>query len=182
MAAQAGVRVPEVVTVGLGPENDALVVTRQPDIAPLELSSADDVSDEILEDLWRHVARLHAAGISHGRLNASNVLVTDDGPMLVDLSAATLGAPESLLDIDVAELLVACTVLVGPERALGKAVDAGWKDSIARVLPYLQRAALTPHLRDLARSHEVGLSDLRAAAAAAVVRSNPRSPPCIGSG
>ena len=43
MAAQAGVRVPEVVTVGLGPENDALVVTRQPDVEPLELSSSDDV-------------------------------------------------------------------------------------------------------------------------------------------
>jgi glycosyltransferase 2 family protein len=104
MAAQAGVRVPEVVTVGLGPEGDALVATRHPDIAPLELSSAEAVSDELLEDLWQQVARLHAAGISHGRLNASNVLVTDDGPMLVDLSTATLGAPQSLLDIDVAEL------------------------------------------------------------------------------
>ena len=64
------------------------------------------------------VERLHAAGISHGRLNASNVLVVDDGPMLVDLSAATLGAPQVSLDLDVAELLVACSVLVGPERAL----------------------------------------------------------------
>ena len=63
----------------------------------------------MLEELWQQVARLHAAGISHGRLNASNVLVVDDGPMLVDLSAATLGAPQSALDIDVAELLVACT-------------------------------------------------------------------------
>ena len=42
--------------------------------------------------------------------------------MLVDFSAATLGAPQSALDIDVAELLVACTVLVGPDRALRKAV------------------------------------------------------------
>ena len=40
------------------------------------------------------------------------------------------------------------------------AVGAGWGDSIARVLPYLQRAALTPHLRDLARTHEVGLEEL----------------------
>jgi glycosyltransferase 2 family protein len=166
MAAQAGVRVPEVITVGLGPEDDALVVTRQPDIAPLELSAPDEVSDEVLEDLLQQVARLHAAGISHGRLNASNIVVTADGPMLVDLSAATLGAPQSLLDIDVAELLVSCTVLVGPERALGKAVAAGWTDSIARVLPYLQGAALTPHVRDLARTHEVGLKNLRAAAAA----------------
>jgi uncharacterized membrane protein YbhN (UPF0104 family)/tRNA A-37 threonylcarbamoyl transferase component Bud32 len=177
MAAQAGVRVPQVVTVGLGPEDDALVVTGQPDVEPLEVSSPDHVSDELLEDLWHQVARLHAAGISHGRLNASNVLVGDDGPTLVDLSAATLGAEQSALDLDVAELLVACAVLVGPERALSKAVEAGWGDAIARVLPYLQRAALTPHLRDLARSSEVDLKTLRAAAAAATGTTEPEIVP-----
>ena len=167
MAAHAGVRVPEVVTVGLGPEEDAVLVTRQPDAEPLELAGQDQVSDELLEELWREVAALHGAGISHGRLNAANVIVVGGGPMLVDLSAATLGAPQTALDIDVAELLVACSVLVGPERALGAAIDAGWADSVARALPYLQRAALTPHLRDLARTHELGLKELRAAAATA---------------
>jgi uncharacterized membrane protein YbhN (UPF0104 family) len=81
------------------------------------------------------------------------------------------------LDIDVAELLVACTVLVGPERALKNAIDAGWADTIGRVLPYLQRAALTPHLRDLARSHEVGLKELRTAAAAATGQAVPEPAP-----
>jgi uncharacterized protein (TIRG00374 family) len=177
LAAQAGVRVPEVVTAALGPDGDALVVTRQPDLEPLESSNPDHVSDALLEDLCQQVARLHAAGISHGRLNASNVLVVDDRPLLVDLSAATLGAPQSTLDIDVAEFLVACTVLVGPERALRQAVDAGWGDALARVLPYLQRAALTPHLRDLARSHEVGLKDLRAAVAKATGQEVPELAP-----
>ena len=167
MAAQAAVRVPEVVTAALGPNGDALIVTRQPDVEPLELSSPEQVSDETLEDLWQQVERLQAAGISHGRLNLSNVVIGDGGPMLLDLSAATLGAPQSALDMDLAELLVACTVLVGPERTLGKAVAAGWGDDVARVLPYLQLAALTPHLRDLARAHEVGLKDLREEAAKA---------------
>jgi glycosyltransferase 2 family protein len=167
MAARAGVRVPDVVIAALGPNGDAVIATVQPDIEPLERSSADEVSDETLQALCTQAARLHAAGISHGRLNTGNVLVLDEGPMLIDLSAATLGAPQSALDIDVAELLVSCTVLVGPERALRKAMDARWGDVIARVLPYLQRAALTPHLRDLARSHEVGLKALRTAAAAA---------------
>jgi uncharacterized membrane protein YbhN (UPF0104 family)/tRNA A-37 threonylcarbamoyl transferase component Bud32 len=177
MAARAGVRVPEVVAVGLGPDDDAVLVTREPDVQPLERSTPDQVSDKTLEALWREVARLHAAGISHGRLNASNVLVTEDGPMLVDLSAATLNAPQSSLDIDAAELLVACSVLVGPDRALRRAVDAGWGDAVARVLPYLQRAALTPHLRDLARTHEVALKELRAAAAAATGREEPEITP-----
>jgi uncharacterized membrane protein YbhN (UPF0104 family)/tRNA A-37 threonylcarbamoyl transferase component Bud32 len=177
MAAQAGVRVPEVVIAALGPDGDALVVTRQPDVDPLELSRPDEVSDETLEALWQQVARLHAAGISHGRLNASNVLVVDDGPMLVDFSAATLGAPQSTLDMDVAELVVACTVLVGPDRTLSKAVAAGWGDAVGRVLPYLQRAALTPHLRDLARSHEIGLKDLRTEAAEATGQEVPETIP-----
>jgi uncharacterized membrane protein YbhN (UPF0104 family)/tRNA A-37 threonylcarbamoyl transferase component Bud32 len=177
MAAQAGVRVPVVVTAALGPDGDAVVATREPNIEPLELSSPEEVSDETLEDLWHQAALLHAAGISHGRLNVSNVVVLDDGPMLVGLSAATLGAPQSALDIDVAELLVSCTVLVGPERALNKAVDAGWTDAIGRALPYLQRAALTPHLRDLARTHEIGLKTLRAAAAAATGKEEPELAP-----
>jgi uncharacterized membrane protein YbhN (UPF0104 family)/tRNA A-37 threonylcarbamoyl transferase component Bud32 len=177
MAAQAGVRVPEIVTAALGLDGDAFVVTRQPDIEPLESSSPDEVSDETLESTWEQAARLHAAGISHGRLNASNVLVPAEGPMLVDLSAATLGAPQSALDIDVAELLVASTVLVGHDRALRKAVDGGWGDAIGRVLPYLQRAALTPHLRDLARAHEVDLKDLRTAVAAATGQKVPELAP-----
>ena len=94
LATQAGVRAPEVVTVGLGPDGDAVIVTRQPPVDPLELAAPDDVDDGTLRDLWQQVSRLHAAGIAHGRLNASNVLVLDDGPMLVDFSAATLGAPQ----------------------------------------------------------------------------------------
>jgi glycosyltransferase 2 family protein len=177
MAAKAGVRVPEMVIAALGADGDAVVVTREPDIEPLESLAADQVTDETLDDLVQQVARLHAAGISHGRLNASNVLVVEDGPMLIDLSAATLGAPQSSLDMDVAELLVACTVLVGPERALGLAVKAGWSDVVGRVLPYLQPAALTPHLRDLARSHEVDLKDLREQAAQATGQQVPELVP-----
>jgi len=177
MAAQAGVRVPEVVTAALGPDGDAIIVTREPDVGPLESLPADQVSDETLDALTRQVAKLHAAGISHGRLNASNVLVLDEGPMLVDLSAATLGAPQSALDMDISELLVACTILVGPDRALRKASEAGWSDVIGRVLPYLQPAALTPHLRDLARSHEVDLKDLRTQAAQATGQQVPELVP-----
>jgi glycosyltransferase 2 family protein len=172
-AAQSGVRAPQVVTAALAPNGDAIVATRQPDVEPLEYLPSEDVSDDVLRTLMQQVAALQEAGISHGRLNLSNVVVVDGEPMLVDFSAATLGAPQSALDIDLAELLVACTVLVGAERALALAIDAGLHDAIGRLLPYLQRAALTPHLRDLARTHEVDLEQLRAAAAAASGQEEP---------
>jgi glycosyltransferase 2 family protein len=177
MANQAGARVPQVVLAAPDNDGDALLVTRQPDVEPLELSQPDEVSDDTLEALLEQVDLLHRAGISHGRPNASNVLITDGGPMLVDFSAATLAAPRTALDIDVAELVVACTVLVGPDRAFQHAVDAGWKDNLVRIVPYLQRAALTPHLRDLARSHEMSLKKLRAKAAAATGQKAPEVAP-----
>ena len=116
-------------------DGDALVVThRARRRAARELAAPSRSTDATLGSSGEQVARLHAAGISHGRLNASNVIVVDDGPMLVDFAAATLGAPQSALDIDVAELLVACTVLVGPERALahGARRRAGATRSAAR--------------------------------------------------
>jgi uncharacterized membrane protein YbhN (UPF0104 family)/tRNA A-37 threonylcarbamoyl transferase component Bud32 len=167
MAAQAGVRVPEIVTATLGAEGDALVVTRQPDISPLEEASPDEVTDALLKAVWEEAAKLHAAGMSHGRLNTANIAVVDGKPMLLDLSVATLGAPPSSLRLDVAELLVSCTVLAGPERALKAALAGAGADSLKGAIPYLERAALSPHTRDLAHDHEVELKQLREAAATA---------------
>jgi glycosyltransferase 2 family protein len=58
-------------------------------------------------------------------------------------------------------------VLVGPDRALRAAIDGAGVKAVAAALPYLQRPALTPHVRDLARTHEVALKNLRTAAAEA---------------
>jgi hypothetical protein len=76
--------------------------------------------------------------------------------------------PKSALDIDVAGLLVACAVLVGEEPTLRAAIAGAGAPAVAAALPYLQPAALTPHLRDLARSRKLKLGGFRAAAAAAV--------------
>jgi len=167
MAAQAGVRTPAVATAALGPDGDALVVTREPDVAPLEEMAGDTVDEATLADLWHQVALLQAAGISHGRLNLANVVAVDGRTMLTGWAAATLGAPASALAIDVAELLVACTVLVGPDRALAAALAGVGPEPIGRALPYLQRGALTPHVRDLAHGADVQLAALREEAAAA---------------
>ena len=108
---------------------------------------------------------LHGAGIAHNRLNLSNVELVDGQPVIVNLAVATPGAPATAVSIDVAELLVACTVLVGAERALDAACAGRGDAAIAAALPYMERAALTPHLRDLAHDHDVEIEKLRKAAA-----------------
>jgi len=163
LAAQASVRVPAVLTAAMGPRGDALTVLRTPDAEPLEEQA--DVPDTVLAEVWRQASLLHAAGVSHNRLNLSNVEMVDGQPVLVDFAVATLGAPATAIAIDVAELIVACTVLVGAERALAAACAGPGKEAVAAALPYMQRAALTPHLRDLARGRDVEIEKLRKAAA-----------------
>lgn len=112
------------------------------------------VTDDFLLTLWRQAAMLRCARVAHSQLNLSNVLATDDGPMVVRFPRGRIAAAEALLDIDLAELLVATSIATSPQRALASA------------LPYVQREALTPHLRDLARGHELRLEELRRAVAA----------------
>ena len=106
----------------------------------------------MLLELWRQVDRLHTAGISHGRLNLGNVLLTEDGPMLVDWAAATLGAPQSALDIDVAELAVASTYSSVPiAPGAWRSMPAGPTPSVASFPTYngrrSPRTSVTSHAR-----------------------------------
>jgi glycosyltransferase 2 family protein len=165
LAERAGVPAPNPRAVGVVDSGDSLLVTVQPDAPAAEV--ADELTDEFLGQLWRQASALRAARLTHGALNLSNVLVTDDGPMIVRFERGRVGAAPSALNIDLAELLVSSSVAVGPDRAVAFALEAAGPDAVADTLPYLQRAALTPHLRDLARGHEVKLEKLRRQAAAA---------------
>ena len=65
--------------------------------------------------------------------------------------------------MDVAELLVACTVLVGPERALQTAVEAGWGDRSPARCPTCsaRRYAASPGPRPRPRGRAQGASSGR---------------------
>jgi uncharacterized membrane protein YbhN (UPF0104 family) len=166
LAERAGVLVPRVRVAGVVGSGDAILVTEQPD-APEAEQAGDRVSDEFLASLWGSAATLRTARLAHGGLNLSNVLVTDSGPVIVRFNRGQLAAHGSALDTDLAELLVASSIATSPERALAAAMRSVGTEALAAALPFLQRAALTPHLRDLAHSHEVNLKELRVQAATA---------------
>ncbi len=59
----------------------------------LDELAAEDVGAALLDDVWRQVVALHAAGLSHGALRAANVLVTPAGrAVFIDLGAGTAAA------------------------------------------------------------------------------------------
>ena len=102
VAAQVGVRVPEVAVVGLGPDGDALVATLQPDVEPLELPSADQVTDETLENC---AVRLPGCTLPH--LQAGSTRAACRRGRRADAGRSVGGNPgaeQAALDLDVAEL------------------------------------------------------------------------------
>jgi uncharacterized membrane protein YbhN (UPF0104 family) len=170
IADRAGVRVPEVVTAGLASTGDALLVTLEPDAPTLAEVDPQAVTDAVLADVWSAAAALREARIGHGRLDAWSLLLqtgtASDGagrsPVIVTgLAGGRLNADDSVLDTDTAGLLVSCALLVGEERAM-RAARAGVGDAVVEAaLPFVQRAALTPRLRDEVKRADFDLDHLR---------------------
>ncbi len=151
-AAQAGVRVPEVVVTGTAGPGAAVYVERP--VAGVALSELpiEEIDERLLEQVWDQVVRLHSANVAHLDLTAERVVIGDDGPAIVgfaDAAASRLGAAA---DADVASLLVATTRLVGADRAVAAAAFALGRDRLVDVLPLLQTAVLPPTLRGHGRA------------------------------
>ena len=94
LASEAGVPTLDVVAVGVADQGDALLVTTSPR-ASLDDLDAETLDDELLAGMWRAVVGLNRAGIAHGRIDGSRVVVRLDGtPALADFDAAGRASDE----------------------------------------------------------------------------------------
>lgn len=170
LAQRAGVPVPAVVVAGTAGPGAALIVERVPEGRVLADLTADDVSDDLLVDLWRQVGVLHDALVAHGALNSRNVLIVDGDPVITGFVAASSGADHRRRAADLAELLASTAVLVGDDRAVA-ALSAGIDASaLTAVVPMLQAPALSATTQHLLGKHKAAgkrLDSLRSAAAKA---------------
>ncbi len=168
LADHAGVVVPEVVAAGrCGPSRDAALVTRLPEGQRLADLSADEVSDQMVDDSLRSVLALRAAGIAHGALSPATVVATGTGPLLRDFRRASSSAPTARTDRDVAAAVAAVAVVVGVERAVASTCRALDAETITTVLTRLQRSSLDPETEHMARSQKGFVRALRESLAAA---------------
>ncbi|MDQ0374758.1 lysylphosphatidylglycerol synthase transmembrane domain-containing protein [Cellulomonas humilata] len=167
LASEAGVPTLDVVAVGVADQGDALLVTSSPR-ASLDDLDAETLDDELLAGMWRAVVGLNRAGIAHGRIDGSRVVVRLDGtPALADFDAAGRASDEGDVPTDQARLLVCTALVVGPDRALAAAIRAVGAEGLADLLPYLQSAALGRGTRAEVRTASWTVDELRAAAVAA---------------
>lgn len=145
-AAAAGVHVPEVVAAGLGGPSVALLATRPPTGSSLGDLPAGEVTDSVLDAVWREMLRLHAAGIVHGSLDIDHIVVAEDGCAFVDLDVAS-NATRDHKALDVGCVLVATSAVAGDERAVAAAIRALPSGELVDALRYLQPTVLSAGAR-----------------------------------
>ena len=171
-ADHAGVRVPGIVVTGTAGPGAAVYVERPVDGTPLSELPPDQLTEGLLELVWREVTRLHQAGIAHLDLTPDHVLITADGPALVEFSESISSDPKGFWRNDVAALLVGTAELVGADRAVAAAAFGLGRERLTEALPLIQTAVLPssmkPHGRADRTAFSTRLDHLRSAAAAAV--------------
>ena len=169
-AGQLGVAVPEIAEAGTaGPSRDALLVYRWP--AGIALSDADpaDISDAVLDDLYRQLLILRRARIAHGAISGDALLVdpATQTAVVTDFRNATAGASPDQLDRDLAGAIAATAVAVGAERAADAAARCLTPEMLEGALRHLHKPALDPALGRSLRGQRELLADVRQRAARA---------------
>jgi uncharacterized protein (TIRG00374 family) len=161
-AEREGLAVLPVVAAGMAAGRDAVLVV---DVTGArQISSLDDaeLTDGLLDAIWRETEHLRRAVISHGSLGTAQIFVrTDGGPAIGDFSAGAVGASDADLASDRAQVLVSTALVAGRERAIGAAVRALGPESAAEILPFLQPAVIDRLTRHALRDEDWSIDDLR---------------------
>lgn len=173
-AKDAGVPVPDLVAVGLAGPSAAVLVTGGAGLTPLGAGLPVGVDvDAVVVGAWAALARLRAARIAHGALDAEHLAVDASGAFVLnDFSVASISASSARLDADVAQLLVTTAALLDAPRAVEVAIGAVGAKVVGDARRFLSRPALTAVNRRLVRADK----ELLAAVTGAVTEATGREP------
>jgi glycosyltransferase 2 family protein len=169
-AGQAGVTVPGIAEAGtVGPSHDALLVSRLPPGTGLSDTGAAEISDVMLDDLYRQLLILRRARIAHGAISGDAVLADPaaQAVALADFRNASAPATADQLDRDLAGALAATAVAVGAERAADAAARCLEPPMLEGALRHLQKPSLDPLVGRSLRGRRGLLEEVRQRAARA---------------
>jgi uncharacterized membrane protein YbhN (UPF0104 family) len=126
------------------------------------------ITDELIADAWRSLARLHDVGIRHGDITPDDLQVADGRIHIGGFDRAMIDWADTSRQLDEAQLLASTAVAVGPDRAIEAASTALGVEQLTEMTTFLQQAAMPPALRKALDEADLDIDDLRAAAVAHV--------------
>jgi len=107
------------------------------------------LGEAALRDMWRQVQRMRVAGIAHRNIALETVRLDGEQAWVTDHDSPTIAASGPAMSVDVAQLLVLTSALVGPKLAVEAAVDVMGPDAVGDALPLVQPLALPRSTRAL---------------------------------
>ncbi|MDH3706046.1 MAG: lysylphosphatidylglycerol synthase domain-containing protein [Acidimicrobiia bacterium] len=173
LAEREGASVQHVVTAGEGDEN-AVLVLDWPEGITVGTLPMGEITDDRLDEMWRTLEGLHAAGISHGALDLESVVLEPDGRVrLMNLGRATLSADEARTNADLVSMLATQVCAAGPDRAVASVLRTLPREDVVAMLPYLQDGVVAPELRRAAKQ-TAKMGDVRDAMLAELAIEEPK--------
>jgi len=162
--AHVGVRTPELHdVVRIGSDAAALIYDHVPSRV-LAGVPTEEITDEILDDLWHQLALLRQHEIAHRHLVDTSILLSDDGKVwLIDSAGGELAAPHLALRTDLAQAMVTMALVVGPDRTVSTAMRTLGSETVGQTVAVLQRVALALSTRRALRERRSLLTELRTA-------------------
>ncbi|MFB4310378.1 lysylphosphatidylglycerol synthase domain-containing protein [Actinomadura sp. GTD37] len=122
----------------------------------------EEVTDELLTDVWRQFRSLQGGRLAHRRLQDDALLIGEDGLAYVtDLRAGETAAGDLALRLDLAQLLTTLALRSGPERAVRTAAAVLGEEALGGAVPLLQRVALSRATRQALRRDRDLLTRIR---------------------
>jgi uncharacterized membrane protein YbhN (UPF0104 family)/tRNA A-37 threonylcarbamoyl transferase component Bud32 len=145
-----GVHTPRLVSVAEVGPSSLLLAYEAIDGRTFDAIPDDEITDEVVAALWQQVNEMRSRRTAHRNLSPGNIMLDTEGAVwIIDFGFAELAASDSRLNTDVAELLLALSARVGPQRAVAGAVAGVGADAVRSAAPRLQPMAVGTSVRHL---------------------------------
>ncbi|PZG23911.1 TIGR00374 family protein, partial [Spongiactinospora gelatinilytica] len=154
-AKAAGANTPRLLGTSEVGTEAALLIYEHLDTRALEDVPDDEITDDVLTEVWQQVRLFQAQRLAHRRLEGESIHLDKSGHVvLVDARSGEIAAGDLLLRLDIAQCLTYLALRVGPERSVATAAAVLGPDALAGALPLLQRIALTRQTRSALRGKD----------------------------
>ena len=161
-ASSLGVRTPAPRAFATAEPNAFVLAYEAIEGKSLDRLEPDELTDEVLAEVWALVGQLRGYRLAHRDLRLANIFLDDDGrAWMIDFGFSEVSASDLLLATDVAELIASSSPYVGADRAVAHAVRSVDAATLTRAVDRLHRWGLSGATRTALKERPGLLDDLR---------------------